>query len=225
MNTLEVYLEVGPKKTIAGPLDWPGWCRGGPGEAAALQALVDYLPRYARVLHSAGLDFQPPTGVPSLVVVERLAGNATTDYGVPGLIPEADRRSFDLAECERQSTLLQACWLALDSVAQTAAGKELRKGPRGGGRELDEILRHVLEADKSYLSRLGWKAKPAAAPDLAEEFRQVRQDILDGLSAATRGELPLQGPRGGVIWPPRYFVRRTAWHVLDHAWEIEDRAV
>ncbi len=21
----------------------------------------------------------------------------------------------------------------------------------------------------------------------------------------------------------RYFVRRTAWHVLDHLWEIEDR--
>jgi hypothetical protein len=223
MNTIEVYLEIGQKRVIAGALDWPGWCRGGTGEPAALQALTDYLPRYARVLQDAGFDFQSPVDVPSLVVVERLDGNGTTDYGVPGMIPEADRRSFDLTDFERQSKLLQACWLAVDNAARNAAGKELRKGPRGGGRELDEILRHVLEADKSYLSRLGWTGKSMAATDLTGEFRGVRQAILDGLSAAVKGELPLQGPRGGTIWPPRYFVRRTAWHGLDHAWEIEDR--
>lgn len=25
-------------------------------------------------------------------------------------------------------------------------------------------------------------------------------------------------------WPPRYAARRIAWHVLDHAWQIEDRS-
>jgi hypothetical protein len=24
--------------------------------------------------------------------------------------------------------------------------------------------------------------------------------------------------------PPRYAIRRIAWHVLDHAWEIEDKS-
>ena len=36
---------------------------------------------------------------------------------------------------------------------------------------------------------------------------------------------PKSGPRGGKIWSPRFFVRYVAWHTLDHAWEIEDRAI
>jgi len=139
------------------------------------------------------------------------------------MIPEADRRPLERPELERQGRLLQACWLALDSAALSAAGKELRKGPRGGGRDLEEILRHVVDADKAYLARLGWKNKSEGSLDLSEEFRQTRQAILAGLLAAVSSELPAQGPRGGVIWPARYFVRRSAWHVLDHAWEIEDR--
>jgi hypothetical protein len=44
------------------------------------------------------------------------------------------------------------------------------------------------------------------------------------LSAVACGEPVRTGPRGGVRWTARYYVRRSAWHVLDHAWEIEDRA-
>ena len=33
------------------------------------------------------------------------------------------------------------------------------------------------------------------------------------------GSVPV--PKG---WPHRYAARRIAWHVLDHAWEMEDRA-
>jgi hypothetical protein len=57
------------------------------------------------------------------------------------------------------------------------------------------------------------------------KVNQSRQAILAGLEAADKGELPEKGPRGGILWPARYFVRRVAWHVLDHAWEIEDRMV
>jgi hypothetical protein len=27
------------------------------------------------------------------------------------------------------------------------------------------------------------------------------------------------------IWTPRRFVRRTAWHLFDHLWEIEGRLI
>jgi hypothetical protein len=37
------------------------------------------------------------------------------------------------------------------------------------------------------------------------------------------GELPDFGPRGGERWPALFAIRRSAWHALDHAWEIEDR--
>ena len=82
----------------------------------------------------------------------------------------------------------------------------------------------MLGADVSYLTRLAWKHKPGNAEDLSEELGHTRQAILRALAAAVRGEIPTQGPRGGAIWPPRFFVRRVAWHVLDHLWEIEDRA-
>ena len=112
----------------------------------------------------------------------------------------------------------------LTQAIAAAAGVELRKGPRGGGRELEAISRHVLGAEQGYLSRLAWKAPKSSDENLNEEMRVVRQAIMDALAAAVRGEIPERGPRGGVIWPARYFIRRVAWHVLDHAWEIEDRA-
>ncbi|HJQ14841.1 MAG TPA: hypothetical protein VJ830_08850, partial [Anaerolineales bacterium] len=89
-NKVKVYLEIGQKRTFAGALDWPGWCRSGRDEESALQALFDYGPRYARALRYARLGFQSPDDVSYFVVVERLKGNATTDFGAPGTPPSAD---------------------------------------------------------------------------------------------------------------------------------------
>lgn len=221
---MDIYLEIGQKKTFAGALDWPGWCRGGRNEAAALAALWDYGPRYARVVERTGLAFDAPETVLAFNVVERLAGNSTTDFGAPDAIPAGDRQPPSSDDLARFGSILMACWESFDAAAVSAMGIELRKGPRGGGRELEGITRHVLGAEQGYLSRLAWKVQKDEAANLNEEMRLTRQAIMDALAAAERGEIPARGPRGGVIWPARYFVRRVAWHVLDHVWEIEDRA-
>lgn len=223
-RTIEVYLEIGSKRTFAGALDWPGWCRSGRGEEAALQALVAAGPRYAHILRATSLGFQAPADVAAFSVVERLTGNATTDFGAPDIAPASDAQPVDDAELQRFQTILKALWEAFDETVQLATGKVLRTGPRGGGRNVDQIIRHVLEADSSYLARLAWKRPKSEAGELSEELSHTRQVILDALAAATRGETPVRGPRGGVIWTPRYFVRRVAWHALDHIWEIEDRS-
>ena len=223
-HQIDVYLEVGKKRTLAGAVDWPGWCRSGRDEGTALQALLDYGPRYAQVLHEARLGFQVPADLAAFAVVERLAGTATTDFGVPVVAPVSDTRPVDDTELARQQALLQACWHAFDAAATAAAGKELRKGPRGGGRDLEAITRHVLGADAGYLAQTAGKLAPDDTANLREELARTRQAILDGLAAAAHGEVAPRGPRGGVRWTPRYFVRRSAWHVLDHAWEIEDRS-
>ncbi len=222
---IAVYLEIGQKRTFAGALDWPGWCRSGRDEASALQALFEYAPRYARVLNTAQLDFSTPSNLSAFTVVERLPGDATTDFGAPAAVPSNDALPVDDIELQRLQVLLKACWFAFDAAAQSAFGKELRKGPRGGGREVDHIVRHVLESDRGYLSSLGWKLKLSEADDPITRLQQTRQAILDGLASAAHGEIKSRGPRGGLRWPPRYFVRRVAWHVLDHAWEIEDRII
>jgi hypothetical protein len=214
---IDVYLEIGERRTFAGALEWPGWCRSGRDEEAALQALVDYGPRYARVLRPTQLEFLPPADVAALAVVERLDGDASTDFGAPGQAPASDERPVDDDELARFRALLQACWRVFDRATSVVAGKKLRKGPRGGGRDREAIAEHVISSDCAYLGRIGWKLEKG------QGMISVRQGILDGLAASARGELPAQGPRGGRRWTPRYFVRRVAWHVLDHAWEIEDR--
>lgn len=220
---IAVYLEVGKKRAFAGAIDWPGWQRAGRDEATALRALLAYGPRYARVLNPTSLAFTPPTDITQLRVVETLPGNATTDFGAPAMTPAADVDPVDETELHRFHTLLHACWQVFDAAVQLAEGQTLRKGPRGGGRDLDKIVRHVIEADAGYLRRLAWKMGKAPEETREEALHRTRQAILDALDAAVHEGLPERGPRGGKIWTPRYFVRRVAWHALDHAWEIEDR--
>jgi hypothetical protein len=224
-SAIELYLEIGKKRTLAGALDWPGWCRSGRDEQTALQALFDSGPRYADVLSATRLGFQAPANRAVFAVVERLVGNATTDFGAPDIVPSRDKRPVDEAELQRFQTLLQAGWRAFDAAVRAAAGKELRKGPRGGGRDVEGIARHVQGAEASYLARLAWKyGNKSDADDLGAALDRTHQASLQALAAAAQGELPERGPRGGAIWPPRYFVRRVAWHVLDHLWEIESRS-
>ena len=215
MGSAAIYLEVGTKRVFAGAVEWPGWERSGRDEDAAVDAFVAYAPRYARALGRSRSGFVVPPGPEDVRIVERLTGNATTDFGAPGIAPAADERPLDDAETKRQVRLLRAAWAALDRAAAAAAGVALRTGPRGGGRQVDAIVTHVAEAEGAYLSKLGGRAAPGADPRVA---------IVETIDARAHGEPPARTPRSGVLWTPRYFVRRAAWHALDHAWEIEDRA-
>jgi hypothetical protein len=219
--TLDVYLEIGTKRTFAGALEWPGWCRAARDEASALETLAAYAPRYAAVVKGS-LPFRERDDPAELRVVERLQGNASTDFGAPGRIPASDEAPMSKADLVRAHAILRACWAAFDRTVGVARGRPLRKGPRGGGRDLERIIDHVLGADTSYVSQVGGKVDLAGSSG-GEALRRVRTAALAGLDAAAKGLVPKQGPRGGRRWPPRYFTRRAAWHVLDHVWEIEDR--
>jgi hypothetical protein len=223
-GAIPVALEVGAKRAFATAIEWPGWSRSGKDDQAALEALTAYGPRYAAVLRGARLGFKAPQDSRELDVVERLPGDASTDFGVPGKILAADQPPMDERELRRSTTLFRSAWKALDAAARRAEGKVLTKGPRGGGRDLDQILRHVVEADAGYLARLGQKVRLDDGGDPGAELRRIRRVILDTLGAVAGREPIPAGPRGGARMPPRYFVRRSVWHVLDHAWEIEDRS-
>jgi hypothetical protein len=220
---MDVYLEFGKTRTFAGALDWPGWCRSGRDETLALQALLDYGSRYAKVLRDTHLQFQSPSAISDLLVEERLAGNTTTDFGAPAIAPSTDSRSMDANELTRSQIILEACWQTLDNAIHLANGRELRKGPRGGGRDLMRINEHIRGGEDAYLAALGGKFKPDPEMEPSDSVSALHQEIFTTLAASARGEIPARGPRGGMRWTPRYFVRRLAWHTLDHAWEIEDR--
>lgn len=221
--TVPVYVERGTKRTFACAMDWAGWSRSGRDDASALEALLASAPRYARALKGTRLGFRIPKDVSDFAIVERLQGDATTDFGAPGAVPKADERPMDDASLRRSRAILRATWRAFDAAARAAKGKTLAKGPRGGGRDLAGIVRHVVEADAGYLGALGWTYRPRSGPP-EDQVERTRDAMLDGLAASARGQIPERGPRGGVRQKPRRVVRRSAWHWLDHAWEIEDRA-
>lgn len=218
--TLHISIESGKKFIFATAVEWPGWSRRGNDEEATLQALLDSAPRLAAIMDAAGIPFEIPVGLGELQVVERLPGNASTDFGAPAMPLTRDNDPADEADLHHFEALLKAYWQGFDqAVAQ--AQTPLRKGPRGGGRTLAAIQEHVLEADISYLRRIAGKFKREGP--LALDIARSREVILAALKTAVIAGLPEKGPRGGQIWTPRYFVRRTAWHVVDHTWEIEDR--
>lgn len=213
---IPVYLEVTRKRTFAGAVEWPGWCRSGKTESAALEALVTYADRYAAVISRSRLDFERPSSVEDLEVVERLEGNATTEFGAPGVAPKADSRPLPAAELKRLTTILEASWRAFDRTAEQARGVTLTTGPRGGGRDLAKMVAHVAEAEESYLAALGSRRPTEPA--------QVPATILAALAARSAGEEVADPNKVTRRWSPRFFVRRATWHRLDHAWEIEDRS-
>lgn len=221
---VDVYLEAGTRRVFAGAVEWPGWCRAAKTEEQALRAMVHYRSRYAKALGTASRGLPRPNGVSDLHVVQRMKGDATTEFGAPGKAPKADARPLDAVELKRQIKLWSACQQAFDDDDAAAKGKALAKGPRGGGRELDAIVAHVFDADGSYLRMIGGKFPPPKGEPVAKAMRAQRDQIVEALTASARGEPPGFPRRVDRYWSARYFVRRSAWHALDHAWEIEDRS-
>ena len=207
---IRVYLEVGGKRTFASAADWPGWCRSGKDERVAMDALAAYAPRYAAVAKLAKAHL--PAGAPTFEVVQRMPGNATTDFGAPGIPAKDESKPLTAQQAARLRDLLDACWTYLDQVVAKAPA-ELRKGPRGGGRDRDKMFEHVLGAETEYAKAIGVRLKQPDCMNKAA-VSAFRNAIRDGMANSNPN----------TKWAVAYMVRRTAWHALDHAWEIEDRS-
>jgi hypothetical protein len=217
-DPIPVMVERGKKRrTVACAFDWSGWDRSAKTEEGALQVLESYRPRYAKVAALAGLSREfGATG--ELTVVERLDGIGMTDYyGVSGRAARPEHEQMTKKACERKLALLRASWKYFDDVAARVS-PELRKGPRGGGRERDEIIRHVNGAEiAEFAPKVGVRT-PLDAREHPAELRAHR----DAFSAAIL-ETNARGPAAGSWWTVQFLIRRCAWHMLDHAWEMEDR--
>jgi len=212
-SRVRILLETTPKKTFATAVDWPGWSRAGKTPEAAIETLLAYRDRYASAI--AGSNEEPPqaTGADAEETVE---GDGATAYGVPGKIAGADREPLDAAEAARRADIVAESWAFFDRTA-AAAPAELRKGPRGGGRDTAAVIGHVVGADGSYARELGLRLDE---PDPADTtaIAAMRAAMLEVLRRPSDGSPIVKR------WTSRYAAMRIAWHALDHAWEIEDRS-
>lgn len=200
MAATTVYLEEGKTSVFAVALEWPGWCRRARTAELALEALDDYRSRYSKVVSGT---FRPGT----LEIIGSVSGTTTTDFGAPDARGPWDESAPTARELNRQIALLQDCWNYFDSVLASAP-ELLRKGPRGGGRDRDAVANHVREAERAYCSKVGFRVAPRTPWD---EQRDVVMTTLRAQISSAK-------------WPAAYAIRRCAWHVIDHAWEIEDKS-
>jgi hypothetical protein len=206
----DVYLETGSKRVFACSVAFPGWCRAGKDEESALTALAAYADRYAPVAARAGVRFSRR---PTFEVVERLSGSGATDFGVPDKVPALDHGPLTVRQRRRLADQMSAAWELFDDVVADAP-TTLRKGPRGGGRDRDPIVGHVLGAEASYGRQVGLRLRPPERTD---------RPAIDANRAALV-EVVTAGVPADRRWPTGYAARRIAWHVLDHAWEIQDKS-
>jgi hypothetical protein len=195
-----IYLEVGKKNVFAVSLDWPGWCRPGRSRDDAIDNLIGHRERYGAIV-SVELPDR------ALTVVGEVPGNATTDFGAPRARGPWDERSASRGARIRHVARLHECWHYFDEVVQRSPA-QLVRGPRGGGRDRDQIVDHVREAERSYAAKIGVRIPPRTP------WVHQRDRLSEQLVSANPSHQ----------WPLDYATRIIAWHVVDHAWEIEDKS-
>jgi hypothetical protein len=215
-NELRVTLEIGPrgKKVVAVAPDWPGLERGAATGEAAIARLRSYLPRYAQVASLAGME-AAYAACPNVEVVEQYPGTGSTDFwGISFACSSLDRQEMAREELERELALMQACWAFFDAV-RLRVSAELKKGPRGGGRDRDRIVRHTIVTEQDWAAKLGVTTSGGL---LTDDYLRAHRDAYAAAIRAFHA-----GGKMARTWPLRYLIRHTAFHTLDHAWEMEDK--
>jgi hypothetical protein len=214
---LRVILEIGKKRrVVAGAMDWPGLDRWGTSEEDALEKLLSYVPRYAGVAERAGFG-RAFTRARDVEVVERVPGSSSTDFwGIAHVPSQIERDVLSPADLERRLDLLRACWAYFDETAKRISD-DLLPGPRSAGRSHDQIVRHVYYNEPEQFSRKVEVRTPLEDVLTPKGLTKHRQDYLEAIRAYNAERKPAR------TWPIQFLVRRTAHHVMDHAWEMEDR--
>jgi hypothetical protein len=204
------------KRWVAVAADWPGLERGGKTEDEAVEKLVRYVPRYLPVARRVRLGSELASQT-DVAIIGRYPGVGSTDFwGISFAPSPLDREPFDAPTFERQVRLLRAAWAEFDETAARVSA-DLRPGVRGGGRSRDEIVRHVLATEGE-----GFSKRVKAKSDLEDlltpgGLAQHRDRFVDAMRAWYEEGKPLRN------WTIPYLVRHTAYHVLDHTWEMQDR--
>jgi hypothetical protein len=197
------------KRSVAFSLDWPGWSRGAKTPELALETLESYRDRYRPIAKLAGMSKEFEAAGPLEIVEDRVGTGSTDFWGISFSPSSTEQGPLTDAEFDRGIKLLRAAWAFFDGVAARVS-PEMRKGPRGGGRDRDRIISHVIRQESENIPEEG-----AMTPDGLREYREA---YVEAMHAYNAGE----GKRMRS-WTLPFLIRHSAFHTLDHAWEMEDK--
>jgi hypothetical protein len=216
---VRTVLERGPKgkKAVAFAVDWPGWSRGAKTPELALELLESYRGRYRPIALAAGMADEFDAAGPLDVVEDRVGAGSTDFWGISFTPSGLEHEPMEDTEIDRKIGLLQACWGFFDTVGSRVSA-EMRRGPRGGGRGRDEIIRHAIRVEsEDFAKRLGLRM-PEGAALAPKGLRDYRVAYVATMRAYNAGE----GKRMRS-WNLPFLIRHSAFHAMDHAWEMEDK--
>jgi hypothetical protein len=217
---VRTVVERGPKgkRAAAFALDWPGWSRGATSADLAVETLEAYRERYRPVAELAGLGAEFAAAGPLEIVEDRVGPGSTDFWGISFSPSSSEQGPMGEAELDRAITLLQACWAFFDDVAARVSA-EMRKGPRGGGRDRDRIIRHTIRTESEDFAKQVGLRNPEEFALTPEGLRQHRETYLAAMRRYNAGEVE----RRMRSWTLPFLIRHSAYHTLDHAWEMEDK--
>ena len=218
--TVSTVIDRGPKgkRVVAFALDWPGWSRGAKTAEVAEEALESYRQRYRPIAELAGMGREFDDAGPLEIVDDKIGTPSTDFWAISFSASSLEPEPMDEAKLNRGITLLRACWSFFDAVAARVS-PEMQKGPRGGGRNRDEIVRHVIRVESlDFAAKVGLQMPDG--PVLAGEvLRRYREDYVRGMRAYNASKIE----KRMRSWNLPFLIRHTAFHTLDHAWEMEDK--
>jgi hypothetical protein len=217
---VRTVIERGPKgkRSVAFGLDWPGWSRGAKSAESALETLESYRERYRPVAGLAGMAAEFDAGGPLEIVEDRVGPGSTDFWGISFAPSSTEQGPMGEAEFERGITLLRACWEFFDGVAARVS-PQMRKGPRGGGRDRDQIISHTIRVEsEDFAKKVGLRI-PEYAALTPDGLRQHRKTYVEAMRAYNAGQVK----RRMQSWTLPFLIRHSAFHNLDHAWEMQDK--
>jgi hypothetical protein len=217
---VRTVIERGPKgkRSVAFSLDWSGWERGAKSPELAIETLESYRERYRPVADLAGLAEEFDVAGPLEVVEDKVGPGSVDFWGISFSPASTEQGPMEETELDRAITLLQASWKFFDGVAARVSA-EMRKGPRGGGRDRNRIIRHVIRNESEEFAKQVGLRIPEEAALTPDGLKQHRETYVEAMRAYNAGEIE----RRMRSWTLPYLIRHSAFHTLDHAWEMEDK--
>ncbi|MEX0698091.1 MAG: hypothetical protein WD651_10690 [Acidimicrobiia bacterium] len=215
---VRTILERGPKgkKAVAFAVDWPGWNRGAKTPDLALETLESYRPRYRPIAVAAAMVKEFDSAGPLEIAEERVGSGMTDFWGISFSTSGLEQEPMDKSEFDRKIRLLEACWAYFDDVAGRVSA-EMQKGPRGGGRDRDRIIRHTIRNESEDFARKVGLRIPEEGALTPEGLRTHRESFVAAMRDYNNEGKTMR------TWTLPFLIRHSAYHVLDHAWEMEDK--